>query len=391
MLMMIPGPIEVSEAVQRAHAVAPPSHLAPEVIEAFGASIEGMRRVWQASPDSQPFIVAGSGTLAMEMAATNLIDPGDEVAVVGTGYFSDRMAEMLRRRQATLHSVDAPLGQAPSPAALESVLDAHPIKAVFATHVDTSTGVRVDARAIAELARAHGALSVFDGVCATAGEDFQMQRWGADVYLTGSQKAVGLPAGLALLVVSPRALEAREHLETPPPLSIDFEQWRPIMRAYEARARSYFATPATNLILALATGLAEIEGFTHGEHEGVRARVARHAQVARAMRAAWAAMDLELVPERPELAANTLSAIRYPEGADASLPAAIATHGVVVAGGLHPKMKTEYFRVGHMGDVTTRPEDLLRTVEAVEAGLGDQGVALERGAAVAAAREHLAG
>ena len=113
MLLMIPGPIEISPTVQEAYSVAPPSHLAPHVIEAFGKSLELMREFWCAGADAQPFVVAGSGTLAMEMAAANVVDPGEHVLVVNTGYFSDRMAEMLRRRGAVITEVAAELGDAP--------------------------------------------------------------------------------------------------------------------------------------------------------------------------------------------------------------------------------------------------------------------------------------
>ena len=118
----------------------------------------------------------------------------------------------------------------PSLEAIEAALTLAPTRALFATHVDTSTGVRVDAGALARLATTHGALSVFDGVCATAAERFEMETWGADVYLTASQKAIGLPAGLALLVASARAMEAREGLKLAPPMSLDWKQWLPIMQ-----------------------------------------------------------------------------------------------------------------------------------------------------------------
>ncbi|HEY8431702.1 MAG TPA: aminotransferase class V-fold PLP-dependent enzyme, partial [Sandaracinaceae bacterium] len=147
-LLMIPGPIEVSPAVVDAASGPPPGHLAPSLIESFGASLELMRRVWLAPSDAQPFIVAGSGTLAMEMAATNLLDPGESVLVVSSGYFSDRMAEMLRRRGAKVTVLRAEPGDAPSLDAVEEALSSGGYRALFATHVDTSTGVRVDARAL---------------------------------------------------------------------------------------------------------------------------------------------------------------------------------------------------------------------------------------------------
>jgi alanine-glyoxylate transaminase/serine-glyoxylate transaminase/serine-pyruvate transaminase len=381
---MIPGPIEVSPSILEAFAGPPPSHVSPDLIEAFGEAVGMMRQVWRAAPDSQPFVLAGSGTLAMEMAATNVCAPGDRALVVNSGYFSDRMTTMLRRRGVTVDQVEAEVGDTPSLEDVEAALKSKAFDALFATHVDTSTGVRVDARGLAQLAGEHGALSVFDGVCATAAEQFEMAEWGADVYLTASQKAVGLPAGLALLVASKRALEARKRQKDPPPMSMDFEEWLPIMTAYEERRPSYFATPATNLIQALRVGLSEILASSHGDASGMPARFAIHEASASAMRAAWKSLGLRLLPDEA-IAANTLSAIRYPEGVDASLLAAIAERGVIVAGGLHPSCKGEYFRVGHMGYSATRPEDLLRTVDAVAGALADCGHAADAKAAQEAA------
>ncbi len=384
-LLMIPGPIEISPAVREAAAGAPPSHVAPALIESFGAALEQMRRVWLAPPDSQPFVVAGSGTLAMEMAVTNLIAPGDSALVVSTGFFSERMAEMLRRRGAEVTVLAAEPGDVPSLDAVEEALSTGRHRALFATHVDTSTGVRSDARALAQIARAHDVLSIFDGVCATAGERFEMEAWGADVYLTASQKAIGLPPGLALLVASRRALEARARLAAPPPMSVDFDQWAPIMRAYEERKPSYFATPATTLVRALDVGLREIL------ESGMDARFALHARGARAMRAAWATLGLAELPIHAELAAHTLSAIYLPEGVGPELVASIGARGVSVAGGLHPALRTRYFRVGHMGWVLTQPEMLRTTVRAIAEALAERGHACDAGAAVNALDAALTG
>ena len=188
-LLMIPGPIEVSSAVVDAAAGPPPGHLAKDFMAAFSDALVKMRAVWLAGPDAQPFVVAGSGTLAMEMAATNLLDPGQSAVVASSGYFSARMAEMLRRRGVLVTVVECEPGDAPSLAEVGEALSRTEARALFATHVDTSTGVRVDAKALAALANEHGAMSVFDGVCATAAERFEMEAWGADVYLTASQKA----------------------------------------------------------------------------------------------------------------------------------------------------------------------------------------------------------
>jgi alanine-glyoxylate transaminase/serine-glyoxylate transaminase/serine-pyruvate transaminase len=387
-LLMIPGPVEISPAVLAACSGPPPGHLSPPVMAAFSSALGRMRAVWRSTDDSQPFVVAGSGTTAMDMAAANLVEVGDSVLVVHTGFFSDRMAEMLRRRGARVCSVSAPPGGVPETEEVAEALDdmkreGSPAQALFATHVDTSTGVRIDPEPLARLARQHGALSVFDGVCATGGQRFEMAAWDADVYLTGSQKAIGLPPGLALLVASPRALARRNALRASVPMGLDWLEWQPVMKAYEEKRPAYFATPATPLILGLDVALGEIL-----EH-GVEARWAAHARVACAITAAWNTLGLLPVPVEPRFQAHTLSALKYPAGVDASLVGKIAAHGVTVAGGLHPEIRNTYFRVGHMGYAITRPDMLLCTVDAVEAGLSECGHKVERGVAVAALKAAL--
>lgn len=387
---MIPGPIEVSPAVTAAAATSPPSHLAPSLMDDFGSALRSMRHIWQASDGSQPFILSGSGTLAMEIAVTNLLEAGQSALVVNSGYFSDRMATMLERRGVLVTHIRCPVGEAPSLAAVETALDQGQHHALFATHVDTSTGVRVDAEGLSALARERGVLSVFDGVCATAGERFQMEDWGADVYLTASQKAIGLPAGLALLVASPRALQAREALKQLPPLSLDFHQWLPIMRAYESGQPSYFSTPATTLIQALRVSLDEILGTSPDPIAAMEKRWQLHEQGAKAFQAAWEDMGLNTVPISPSLAANTLSAVYFPDNVGPELVGAVKQQGVIIAGGLHPEIKTKYFRVGHMGHVLSQPRALIRTVSAIAEALGTCGYAVNSDRAVGAAKAQLA-
>jgi len=377
---MIPGPVEISPTVLAATSVPPPGHTAARLIEAFGNSLERMRQVWQADAASQPFLLAGSGTLAMEVAAANLVEPGDRVLVINTGFFSERMAEILRRAGAKVTELAPPLGEAPGTDEVrETLRGGGPFKALFATHVDTSTGVRVDPEPLCRLARDAGALAVFDGVCATAGERFEMAAWGADLYFTGSQKALGLPPGLALMVAGERALAARaSRRAAPPPLYLDWHSWLPVHRAYEERKPSYFATPATTLVMGLEAGLGEIL------EEGIAARIAAHARAAKALNAAWRVLGLRTVPKSAAVTANTLSVLLFPEGIDASLLPKIAARGVTVAGGLHPAVKATSFRVGHMGYSVTRPDYLRRAVEAVAGALQDAGAAVDAAAAVGA-------
>ena len=380
-LLMIPGPVVFDPEVLRALSAPTRSHTSPEFIKTFGNVLRQLREVCLA-PSAQPVVVSGSGTLAMEMAVANLVEPGDRALVVNTGYFSDRMATILERYGAEVTHLRAPLGDAPDAAALSDALDRGTFKVVTLTHVDTSTGVLAPVEALVEEAHRRGVLSIVDGVCATAGEAFHQDVWGADVYLTASQKAVGVPPGLALLTFSPGAMNAWRSRKTPVrSVYADLAEWLPILEGYEAGRPGYFATPPVNLICALEVSLRQILA------EGMEARFARHVRMARAFRAAWKALGLELVPKREAVAANTLSALYLPAGLDGTLAQRIRGEGVVIAGGLHPEIKARSFRVGHMNAVV--PSDVLATVGAIERALIAAGLKVEPGAGLAAAQAAL--
>jgi len=378
-LLMIPGPIELEPDVLQAMGARTRSHMDPAFADVFGRALGRLRDVFLADAEAQPFVVAGSGTLAMDMAIANLVDRGAAALVVDTGYFSARMADVLERWGARVVRVSAPVGDAPSAEAVAAALSKEPFALVAVTHVDTSTGVRADVEGIARVARERGVLVVVDGVCSIGGEVFRQKAWGVDVALTASQKALGVPPGLALVVAGPRALEAaRARRSKCASVYLDWAEWLPVMRSYEARKPVYFATPPVNLVAALDVSLAQIAG------EGMEARFARHARMGGAFRAAWRALELRPLPVREELAANTLSALYYPPGVDASLVARVAAEGVVVAGGLHPEVRATYFRVGHMG--ACGPNDVLATVGAIERAMGTSA----HGRGVAAASQALA-
>lgn len=381
-LLMIPGPIEFTPEVLQAMGQPTTSHLAANFLEAFGQALERLREVFL-SPSGQPFIVAGSGTLAMDMAAANLIEPGDRALVVHTGYFSERFAAILERYGATVERVCAPaIGDAPAVEEVAAALERGTYKVMTITQVDTSTGVLADVRALAGLGRQYGTLVVVDGVCSIAGEELRQDEWGVDVALTASQKAIGVPPGLALLVASPRAMETFRRRKTPVAnYYADWTEWLPIMEAYQARRPRYFATPAVNLVWALNVSLGQILA------EGMDARIARHRRIARSFRAALSALGLRLVPVSPEKAAHTMTAVYYPEGVDSALLEKVQQAGVILAGGLHPEIRTRYFRIGHMGAVN--PADLLATVGALEQGLAGLGYRFEPGVGLAAAQAAL--
>jgi alanine-glyoxylate transaminase/serine-glyoxylate transaminase/serine-pyruvate transaminase len=275
--------------------------------------------------------------------------------------------------------VRAPVGGRPSLEDVEQALKQTHFNLMTITHVDTSTGVITDVPGLAALGQRYGALVIVDGVCSVAGEELRMAEWGVDVALTASQKAISVPPGLALLVAGPRAMEAFRQRKTPVGnYYADWSQWLPIMKAYEARKPGYFGTPAVNLIWALNVSLGQILD------EGMEARFERHQALGRAAQAAIAALGLSQVPLQAEYAAHTMTAPRFPPGITApDLLPRVKKAGAVLAGGLHPAIKAEYFRIGHMGP--TNIGDLLATLNAVEAGLAACGYEFERGAGVAAA------
>jgi alanine-glyoxylate transaminase/serine-glyoxylate transaminase/serine-pyruvate transaminase len=360
-LLMIPGPVEVDDDVLTAMARQTVGHTTPGFIETFGACLDGLREVF-AAPDGQPFVVAGSGTLAMELAVANLVEPGDRAVVVDCGYFAARMGDILRRHGAQVESVGAEVGNAPDFAAVEAAL-ARGAKVLTITHVDTSTGVLAPVKELAVLARQHDALTIVDGVCAVAGQEFRQTDWDVDVCLTGSQKALAVPPGLALAMVRPRALEAFRARKTPvASYYCDWGLWLPIMQAYQARKPAYFATPAVNLVVALAESVKQIKA------EGMEARWARHRKLAAAFRAGIEVLNIRQVPVREEVRAVTLTTMYYPDGIDSTLVRRVSAAGVVIASGLHPAIASRSFRVGHMG--VDGIGEVLQTLSAIEQGLG---------------------
>ncbi|MCF8460093.1 MAG: alanine--glyoxylate aminotransferase family protein [Flavobacteriales bacterium] len=361
-LLMIPGPIEFAPEVMEKLGQPTVSHVAPAFMESFGRALELMRKVWLA-PSGQPFIVAGSGTLAMDMAGANLIETGDNVLVVSTGYFGERYAELLKRYGANVTFLQSEVGDVVPLETVEAELASGNYKLMTFTHVDTSTSVLVDAKAMGALAQKYNVLSILDGVCSVAGEEIRQEEWGIDVVVTASQKAVGVPPGLALLVASEKAMSAWRNRKTAVGnYFCDWSLWLPIMQAYEGRNPSYFATPPVNLIQALERSLELILA------EGMDARFARHKRLANKFRDEMRSLGMIFIPKSETVQANTLTAPYYPEGVNGGeFLGKVGQNGVVIAGGLLPSHKTQYFRVGHMGIVSE--EHIDRTVDAIKKAL----------------------
>lgn len=381
-LLMIPGPIEFEPEVLSMMGKPTTSHVAPDFVNTFGHCLEMMREVWQ-SPKGQPFLVGGTGTLAMDMAGSNLIEPGDEALVISSGYFGDRFSDLLKRYGAKVDMLEHEYGKPVTPEEIEEALKKKKYKLLTFTHVDTSTSTKLDPKPIGALGKKYDVLTILDGVCSVAGEEIKQDEWGLDVVLTASQKAIGVPPGLALLVASEKAMDVWKNRKT----SVgnyyaDWGNWLPIMQAYEGRKPSYFGTPPVNLISALEVSLEIIL------KEGIDNRITRHAKIADAFRAAMKALNLKHIPEAAAVSANTLSAVYYPEGVTApDFIGGVTGAGVIIAGGLLKDIGPTYFRVGHMGSVNQA--DLLGTIAAIESALKKCNYSFTASAGISAANEIL--
>ncbi|KAK0550477.1 hypothetical protein OC845_002627 [Tilletia horrida] len=349
-LLVIPGPVEIADDVLFANAHPSMSHVSPDFVPVFGDSIRMLRQVLYA-PSSQPFIVAGSGTLGWDMVAANVVEPGEEVLVLNSGYFGDSFADCLEIYGAKVTQVKAPIGSKPTLEEVEKALGAKKYKAITFTHVDTSTGVLSDAKGLGELVKrvSPESILVLDGVCSVASEEIRMDEWGIDVVIGASQKGIGCPPGLSLLAASPKAIKAFETRKAAErSYFASWKRWLPIMKAYEAGSPAYFATPPVNLIYALNQSLKTI---TSGK-VSLEDRFKKHIEVSDKIKNfVKSNLGLEqLVADGVKDGAHGMTAVKYPPGLKATdlLPKLVAKN-VVMAAGLHKDVKDTYFRIGHMG------------------------------------------
>jgi aspartate aminotransferase-like enzyme len=322
--------------------------------------------------------LAGTGTLGSEVALANVIEPNDKVLAITNGYFADRLAEVAATLGAKVDKLPVAWGSVAQSDDVEKQLSADSYKALLAVHVDTSTGAANPIDRLGRIARSRNALFIVDAVCSLGGMNVQLDAWGIDVCFTGSQKALGVPPGLAIMAFGPRALKAREDRRAPMGTYYgDLKRWAPVME----EPTKYFATPPVNMIYALHHSCKMILS------EGLDARFARHSRLAEAFRAAMESIGLRLLCKHNE-SANTLTVPYYPSGVnDGEFRKTMAEkYGIVVAGGLG-SLSQKVFRVGHMGNVNRN--DILATIAAIEGSLNEQSFQLT-GSGVAAANRALA-
>jgi len=376
-LLLIPGPSPVHPRIINRLSLPTVSHVGPEMVTELRGAVDNLKKIVDCAA-GEAFIIAGAGTLAMEMAVLNTIAPGEKALIISHGYFGERMVEIFRTFGLEAEVLASPWGQGIYPEELEKKLKQSSYAAVISTHVDTATGTCAPIEQYAALLRNREELFIVDGVCATGGIEEYMDSWGIDVILTAAQKCFGAPPGLAILVLSPRALEKRKSMGFIPAYYADLLRWLPIMRD----PAKYFSTPCVNEIRAF------YEATLIVLEEGLEKRFERHRSTARAIRSALREMGFSFFT-REDFLAPTLSVVRYPEGLDdKKFRETLYEKGVVVAGGLGPAAG-KVFRMGHMGNLSS--EQVVFALEAIESTLISLNFPLKPGAAIEAARPYLDG
>jgi len=210
-------------------------------VKVFGETLTMLRKLFQTTDSaSQPFIISGSGTLGWDQVAANLSEPGDDVLVLHTGYFADSFADCFECYGVKPTQLKAPIGDRPQLDAVEKALKEKKYKLITVTHVDTSTGVLSEIEALAKLVHkvSPETLVVVDGVCSVGCEEIKFDEWGIDCVITASQKAIGCPAGLSIIMASGRAIEAFKSRKSPPnSYFASWKNWLPSMHHPQSSAR----------------------------------------------------------------------------------------------------------------------------------------------------------
>ncbi len=351
-LVMIPGPTPTVRTITDQMGRETVAFGDPVFVKDFSELIVDLKEMWRV--EGECFVVAGSGTMAMEMAIANVTKRDDNVLIVSNGFFGDRFIDICTRKGLNADVLSAEWGDVVSPEAIENKLKERNYAAITVTHVDTSTGARAPIEEIGEvLKKFPETVYIVDGVAATAGEREYVDDMNIDILFTGSQKAFGVAPGLAIVWAGQKALLRRKSLGIIPEYYIDFEKWIPIMND----PSKYYATPAVNMIWALKESVRLIK------EEGIEERYERHIRVSNAFNASLEALGFEILARR-EYRCSTLSNVLYPEGVnDAEFRKILAEEGAMVAGGL-AAYAGKMFRIGHMGNIDDHT--VYSTIAAIE-------------------------
>ena len=378
--VFIPGPTNIPEEIRKACDMPTLDHRSPQFARVFKPAVAGVRRVLGMS-EGEVILLPSTGTGGWEAAVTNTLSAGDKILTARFGMFSHRWIDLCQRHGLDVKIIETPWGQGAPLAAIEAALSAdtkHEIKAVLATHNETATGVKSDIAGIRRAmdAAGHPALLFVDGVSSIGSMPFDMAGWGVDIAVAGSQKGFMLPAGLAVLGVSPKALRAMETADLPR----TFFDFRDMLKSYTTGGYPY--TPPVGLIAGLAKAIEMLE------EEGLQNVYARHHRLAEATRRAVAAWGMQPCAVTPDLYSDTVTAVVVPQGCNGTDLVQLAASKYSVAFGVGlGEVAGKVFRIGHLGMLTDVM--LLSGLATAEMCMADLGWDVKLGSGVAAAQDYL--
>ena len=376
--VFIPGPTNIPESLRKACDMPTIDHRSPLFGQILHPARAAVKQILK-SDVAEVYIFPSSGTGGWETALTNTLSQGDKVLVARNGMFSHRWIDMCQRHGLDVQVVDTPWGHGIPAAQYHDILaadTAHKIKAVLATHNETATGVLSNISAVRDAmdAASHPAMLFVDGVSSIASVDFRFDEWGVDVAVTGSQKGFMLPAGLAIVGFSPKAINATKEATLPR----TFFDIQDMAKSYENNAYPY--TPAVGLMNGLNQSCKMLLD------EGLNNVFARHNRIASGVRAAVDAWGLDLCAVDPSVQSDTVSAVRTPAGFNATdiVTLAAEKYGVAFGVGLG-EVAGKVFRIGHLGSMTDIMS--LSGIATAEMCMADLGLKIPLGSGVAAAQE----
>ncbi|NQU74059.1 MAG: alanine--glyoxylate aminotransferase family protein [Candidatus Omnitrophica bacterium] len=368
--LMTPGPTPVPPEVLLSMAKPIIHHRTPQFQKILQEVEENLKYLFQTA--NNVLIFASSGTGAMEGAVCNLLSPGDKAITVQGGKFGERWTEICKAYGVEAIAIDVEWGKAVDPKVIEKKLSTGAIKAVFTTLCETSTGVATDIKAIAEVVKKTEAVLVVDAISALGAVECKTDEWGIDVVVSGSQKGLMIPPGLAFAAVSPKAWKVIEQNKSPK-YYFDFKKSK---KSIEKTDTPF--TPAISLIIGLNAALKILR------QEGLDSVVARHKQMAKAIREAAKALGLELLS--PTAASDAVTAIKVAQGIDGGklVKTMRDEYGVGIAGG-QADFKGKIFRIASMGYMNQF--DVIIAISCLEIVLSRMGYKFELGAGVKATQK----
>lgn len=370
-ILRIPGPTPIHPRIQQAMNTPMIGHRSSDMKELMEDVKERIKPVFGTT--NEVVLLTSSGTSSLEASVVNTTEKGDEVLVLVTGAFGERFAQICQAYELKVHRIDVPWGEAVNPDTVTEYLQKHPnIKAVFATYCETSTGVLNPIEAIGHRIKNESeALFIVDGVSAVGGARTEADKWGVDLFITGSQKAMMLPPGLSFIAMSEKAWRVIEE-NSRPRFYLDLQKYRASLLD---NATPF--TPAVSLIF----GLQEV--LTMMSEEGLEHVYARHEKMKQMTRAGIRALGLELLAADEDASPTVTSFVLKDLTSEQLRSDLKESFGLSLAGG-PGKLKETVVRIGHMGYCTEA--DVLQVLSLLELSLMKNNNQIVRGAAVAAAQ-----